>query len=107
MRLSLIHIFRSALLERLNKTELDGTITSEVIEDSNMVTLTVTSPDAEDAKAILDAALEIYPETARFILGRIEFNILNEAEVPREPYNTFSIAPVSYTHLYSLWWKMR
>ena len=84
--------FRSALLERLNKTELDGTITSEVIEDSNMVTLTVTSPDAEDAKAILDAALEIYPETARFILGRIEFNILNESEVPREPYNTFSIA---------------
>ena len=61
--------FRSALLERLNKTELDGTITSEVIEDSNMVTLTVTSPDAEDAKAILDAALEIYPETARFILA--------------------------------------
>ena len=55
--------FRSALLERLGTDTLNGTITSETVENSNMVTMRVESPDPEDARKILDTALEIYPET--------------------------------------------
>lgn len=52
-----------------------------------MVTMRVESSSPEDARAILDAALEIYPETARFVLGDIQFSYLDEPETPAEPYN--------------------
>jgi len=80
-------LFRSSLLEKLGTDTLNGTITSETIEESNVVTMRVESPSAQDARAILDAALEIYPETARFVLGDIQFNYLDEPETPAEPYN--------------------
>lgn len=79
--------FRSALMERLDTDVLNGTISAETITDSNVVTMTVVSSSAEDAKTILDAALEIYPTTARFVLGDIEFNFLDEPELPESPYN--------------------
>lgn len=79
--------FRSALMERMGTDQINGTITAETITDSNVVTMTVKSPDASDAEEILSAALEIYPETARFVLGEIEFNYLDEPEVPQTPYN--------------------
>lgn len=74
--------FRSALLEQLGTDTLNGTITSETVENSNMVTMRVESPNPEDARKILDTALEIYPETARFVLGDIQFNYLDEPETP-------------------------
>lgn len=79
--------FRSTLLERLGTDRLNGTITAETVENSNVVTMRAESPDPQDARTILDAALEIYPETARFVLGDIRFNYLDEPETPTEPFN--------------------
>ena len=83
--------FRSALLEQLGTDTLNGTITSETVENSNMVTMRVESSNPEDARKILDTALEIYPETARFVLGDIQFNYLDEPETPAEPYNQIGL----------------
>ena len=35
--------------------------------------------------------MEIYPETARFVLGEIQFNMLDEMEVPTAPFNQMSV----------------
>ena len=83
--------FRSALLERLETDSLNGTITSETVENSNMVTMRAESPDPEEARRILDTALEIYPETARFVLGDIQFQYLDEPETPAAPYNQIGL----------------
>lgn len=83
--------FRSTLLEQLGTDTLNGTISAETITDSNVVTMTVESSSAEDAVTILNAALEIYPDTARFVLGDISFNYLNEPETPGAPYNQMSL----------------
>ena len=83
--------FRNMLLEQLGTDALNGTITAETIEGSNVVTMRAESPDAQDAKAILDAALEIYPQTARFVLGEIRFNMLDEPEVPQAPFNQMGL----------------
>lgn len=82
--------FRSVLLEQLGTDTLNGTITAETIENSNVVTMRVESPSAEDAHSILATALEIYPETARFVLGDIQFSYLNEPETPQQPFNHVS-----------------
>ena len=83
--------FRNALMEQLGTDTLNGTITAETIEDSNVVTMRAESPDAQSARDILDAALEIYPQTARFVLGEIRFNMLDEPETPDAPYNQMSV----------------
>ena len=83
--------FRNTLLEQLGTDTLNGTITAETIENSNVVTMRVESPSAEDARAILDTAIAIYPDTARFVLGDIQFNMLDEPSTPTEPFNQMGI----------------
>lgn len=79
--------FKSVLLEKLESKTLNGTIEAETVEDSNIVTIRVKSPVAEDSLKILEAALEVYPETARFVLGEIRFNMLEEPKLPNAPSN--------------------
>ena len=83
--------FRNTLLEQLGTDTLNGTITAETIEDSNVVTMRAESPSAEDARAILDTAIAVYPDTARFVLGDIQFNMLDEPSAPTEPFNQMGI----------------
>lgn len=79
--------FKSTLLEKLGEDTLNGTITSQTVENSNVVTMRVESSSPEESRKILDAALEIYPDTARFVLGDIQFSYLDEPETPTEPFN--------------------
>ncbi|OUP03189.1 hypothetical protein B5F37_00675 [Drancourtella sp. An210] len=85
--------FKSTLMEALGTESLNGTITAETVSESNMVTMKVQSSSASDAKAILDTAIEIYPDTARFVLGDMEFHMIDNSVLPQEPYN------------YMAWWK--
>ena len=79
--------FRSVLLDALGADTLNGTLSASTITNSNMVTMRADSPSAEDARAILDAALQVYPEVSRFVLGDIEFHLIDEIQTPTEPYN--------------------
>ena len=86
--------FRSVLLDTLGVDELNGTLSASTITNSNMVTMRADSPSAEDARAILDAALQVYPEVSRFVLGDIEFHLIDEIQTPTEPYNQPSLRRV-------------
>ena len=83
--------FRSVLLDTLGKDTLNGTLSATTISNSNMVTMQAVSPSAEDARAILDAALQVYPEVSRFVLGDIEFHLIDEIQTPTAPYNQPSL----------------
>ncbi len=82
--------FRSLLLEELGSDSLDGTISASVIESSNMVTMSAVASTGEEAARILRAAMEVYPKAAYFVLGSIEFYVINAPSVPEEPMNTVS-----------------
>ena len=84
--------FRNSLLEYMGTQSLGGTITAETISGSNMVTMTAQSASPENARALLDAALAIYPDTARFVLGDIRFNMIDGAKTPQAPYNRMGTA---------------
>lgn len=79
--------FRSVLLDTLGTDTLNGTLSATTIANSNMVTMRADSPSAEDARSILDAALQVYPEVSRFVLGDIEFHLIDEIQPPTAPYN--------------------
>lgn len=79
------------LCEELGTTYVNGTVNAQVITDSNLVTLSVTSSDRDDAKNILSAVIAVYPEVAEYVLGEIEFEFLNEPELQDEPINRLNV----------------
>ena len=80
-------VFQKRLKERLETNIINGSVGASVIENSNVVTLQVISPNPEDAKNILHGVLELYPEISKYVIGNIQLEILNEPEVGVQPYN--------------------
>lgn len=79
--------FRGVLEDALGTDALDGTIEAQTIDNSNMVTMWVDSASPENSRAILEKALEVYPEVSRFVLGDIAFNLIDEISTPTAPVN--------------------
>lgn len=45
--------------------------------------MTVDSPDAKDTMVMLTTAMEVYPDVARFVLGNIQFQMIDEPQMPK------------------------
>ncbi len=83
--------FRSVLLDTMGRGSINGTLSADTLENSNIVTMTMESPDADDALAFLEAAISVYPRVARFVLGNIKFYMIEEAAYPAAPYNSVPV----------------
>lgn len=79
--------FTSRLQEYLGTAAINGSISVSVIENSNLVTLSVTSPDSEDALTVLEGVIEVYPEIVQYVIGNTKLEIIKEPEVGDQPYN--------------------
>ena len=79
--------FRSILLDELGVNSLNGTLSASTVSESNIVTMGVESNSPQDAMSILTSAIEIYPDVARFVLGQIQFHMINNPQLPTDPYN--------------------
>ncbi|MFR3043488.1 MAG: YveK family protein [Thomasclavelia spiroformis] len=79
--------FRSILLEELGVNSLNGTLSASTVSESNIVTMSVESNSPQDAMSILTSAIEVYPDAARFVLGQIQFHMINNPQLPTSPYN--------------------
>lgn len=80
---------RGKLCRAMGVTTLNGTITAQTVSDTNLFTIRVTSPSAQDAKAILDKVIELYPDVAGYVIGSTSMNLLTQPQVATEPYNAF------------------
>lgn len=84
-------ILQKHLCEELGTTYVNGTVSAQVIADSNLVTLSVVSNNKEDAKKILETVIVVYPDVAEYVLGEIDFEFLNEPELLDSPINRLNI----------------
>ncbi len=80
-------LLTDAIKEDLGVEAVNGSISAQAISESNMITMSVISQSPEDAKAILESAIKVYPDIARFVIGDTRFNIIDEPTMPDEPYN--------------------
>lgn len=78
---------RTLMLQELGAASINGTITPERIADSNLFTLTVTSPDPQDAYDILMAVIHNYPEVASLAVGNAKIEIIDPPVIPQAPMN--------------------
>lgn len=85
-------VFQStALRDRIIETvgeEISGNITCTPITDTNLLNLSVSSPDPRQAYLFINSALENYEEVAGDVFSNASLQILQEPEVPSEPSNT-------------------
>lgn len=80
------------LLERvkidLNTEFLNGVPSAQVIKNSNLFTLSVTSRDPQAAYDILHALIKHYPTVAEYVIGKTQLNMIDYPEFPSQPYNS-------------------
>ena len=73
-------LLTDAIKEDLGVEAVNGSISAQAISESNMITMSVISQSPEDAKAILESAIKVYPDIARFVIGDTRFNIIDELQ---------------------------
>ena len=78
---------RSRIIEDVGE-EIAGDITCTPITDTNLLTLSVSSPDPRQAYLFINSALENYEQVAGDVFSNASLQILQEPQVPSSPSNT-------------------
>lgn len=81
------YIFTSGILsdrvaEDLGLDYVPGSISVTAVEDSNVITISVTDSDGERAYQTLQVLIEDYPEIAQFVVGQTTTHVIRESGVP-------------------------
>ena len=76
------YILESELLtdgikQALGTDSITASLSASAVEDSNLFTLTATGANAESTLNVLNAAIDCYPEAARYVLGDIKLHMLS------------------------------
>lgn len=86
------YILESGLLqekvaEDLEMETVPGSISTEILQNTSMITVTVKSQNPVYAQQILESVIEHYPEVAEPIVGEVEMNMLDITTIPTEASN--------------------
>ena len=89
------YILNSGILQKkvaadLGTETVPGSIKTEILGSTNMITIIVTASVAENANAILQSVIKHYPEVAEPVIGQVKMNLLDMTDVPKSPANPFS-----------------
>ena len=91
-------VFQSnVLLEKVEEQlgePLSGYISTRTVPNTNLMVLSLTSPNQEEAFRALNLVIETYPEIAESMFGNAVLTVLKEPAIPRSPSNTRDTASV-------------
>ena len=77
-------VLKSAIQKDMGLDALPGTFTMTAEEGTNFLTLSVEADAADLSYELLQAVLRQYPEVVKFVVGRIELEILDETGIPED-----------------------
>lgn len=83
-------ILQTIIKEDLGVSSLNGSISAQGVESTNLFILRVSSASQDDAYRILLSAIKNYPRVAEFIIGDTKLNMLSEPSVSQVPVNLVS-----------------
>ena len=86
------YILNSGLLQKKVAEELGtegvpGSISTETLGSTNMITIVVTSSDPQAAYDVLGAVIKHYPEVAEPVIGEVKMTLLDMSDVPETASN--------------------
>mgnify|MGYP004712289021 FL=1 len=82
-------LLTDSIKQALGTDSITASLSASAVEDSNLFTLTATGANAESTLNVLNAAIDCYPEAARYVLGDIKLHMLSAPSLPTTPYNIF------------------
>ena len=68
----------------LNMTSVPGSINVSCISGTNLLTIRVTSWNADYAYYILQSVLKNYPEVAQYVVGQTELEVIDDSGIPSD-----------------------
>ena len=80
-------LLRSAILEELDMTSFDGTISASAVEETNLLTMNVTASDPRTAFLVTQAVIENHQIVSYQVLGDTILEVLQAPKVPVSPVN--------------------
>ncbi len=83
-------ILRDVVLEELEMTSFDGTISASAIDETNLLILQVTASDPRTAFEVTEAIIENHDVVTYQLLDDTILEVLQEPTVPTEPSNPIS-----------------
>ena len=80
-------IMKKRIISNLGRTECDAKIAAELLEETNIMTLTVISNDPMDSFMIIRYVMENYYDLSQYLNQDAVFEVLSEAKIPTYPIN--------------------
>ncbi len=80
-------LMQEIIAQEMGVNEVNGEITAEATDNTNLFTVIVTSDNAVDAFEILDSIISNYNKVADYVIGDTQVNILTSPTVPEKPDN--------------------
>lgn len=82
-------LMQEIIAQDMGVDEVNGEITAEATDNTNLFTVMVTSDNAMDAFEILKSIIDNYHKVADYVIGDTQVNILTSPTVPEEPDNVY------------------
>ena len=78
--------------ENLGLSSFDGSISASAIENTNIMTVSVTSADPERSYELLRSVLEVYPKISDNVFDNAVIDVISTPKVPMSASNSISVA---------------
>lgn len=94
------YILTSGVLQRkvakdLGVSAMPGSLSANVMDETNLLTISVHDIDAERAYKTLQSVIKNYPEISEVIVGKINMEMLDETGIPAFPNNPKNLKAVT------------
>lgn len=80
-------LLKKRVQQELNLSYLPGTIVTNVVEDTNLMSLSVSAPTPEHAFKIMKSVLNNYSEITKYVLNDVVLDVMEAPSVPMAPSN--------------------
>jgi len=84
-------ILQKAVADELGMEEFDGTVSVNVLQNTNLLTLSVSSSHPDTAFLLLKTLLDKYPQLTKDTLGEMVMQVFEEPTLPSSPSNPFKV----------------
>ena len=85
------------LSQKLGKELAAGRITAQCIPGSNLFEIAAYGKTPEDAYALLVTVMDVFPEAARYVVGDLVVDIMEEPETGTTPSNAVNVKKLAIT----------
>ena len=79
------------IAEDLGTSSVPGSISVTNVEGTNLLTITVTSSNAQDAYNVLQSVIKNYPQVSQYVVGQTTMDVIDDNGVPTDSGKTVTI----------------